>query len=115
MAIDKRLFRVTKKGTAYRGKRQKGNNYDEKRGAVGFRGNSQAGANCQENDFVAIDGGARRVTKKQTDFRDNRLDPSRLHWEIESFTFSNRLSSHNVCFDSTVGYIKGRDDIRRPC
>ena len=75
MAIDKRQFRVTKKGTAYRSKRQKGNNYDEKRGAVGFRGNSQAGANCQENDFVAIDGGARRVTKKQTDFRDNRLDP----------------------------------------
>ena len=55
MAIDKRLFSVTKKGTAYRGKRKKGNNYNEKRGAVGFRGNSQLGANCQENDFVAID------------------------------------------------------------
>ena len=55
MAIDKRLFSVTKKGTAYRSKRQKGNNYNEKRGAVGFRGNSQLGANCQEKDFVAID------------------------------------------------------------
>jgi hypothetical protein len=76
VAIDKRLFLVTKKGTgrtAYRSKIQKGNNYDEKRGAVGFRGNSQAGANCQENDFVAIDCGTSRVTKKQTDFRDNRL------------------------------------------
>ena len=74
MAIDKRLFSVTKKGTAYRSKRQKGNNYNEKRGAVGFRGNSQLGANCQENDFVAIDCGTSRVTKKQTVFRDNRLD-----------------------------------------
>ena len=55
VAIDKRLFSVTKKGTAYRSKRQKGNNYNEKRGAVGFRGNSQLGANCQEKDFVAID------------------------------------------------------------
>ena len=42
--------------------------------AVGFRGNSQSGDNCQENDFVAIDCGASRVTKKQTVFRDNRLD-----------------------------------------
>ncbi len=76
MAIDKRLFRVTKNVTEYRSKRQKGKNYDEKRGAVGFRGNSQLGDNCQENDFVAIDCGASRVTKKQTVFRDNRLDHS---------------------------------------
>ena len=55
VARDKRLFRVTKNITAYRSKRQKGNNYNEKRGAVGFRGNSQLGANCQEKDFVAID------------------------------------------------------------
>ena len=55
MAIDKRLVRVTKNVTAYRSKRQKANNYDEKRGEVGFRGNSQSGANCQENNFVAID------------------------------------------------------------
>jgi hypothetical protein len=66
VAIDKRLFSETKKGTAYRSKRKKGNNYNEKRGAVGFRGNSQLGANCQENDFVAIDCGASRATKKQT-------------------------------------------------
>ena len=74
MAIDKRLFSVTKKGTAYRSKRQKKKNNNEKRGAVGFRGNSKSGANCQENDFVAIDCEASSVTKKQTDFRDNRLD-----------------------------------------
>jgi hypothetical protein len=74
VAIDKRLFRVTKNVTEYRSKRQKGKNYDEKRGAVGFRGNSQSGDNCQENNFVAIDCGVSRVTKKQTVFRDNRLD-----------------------------------------
>ena len=74
MAIDKRLFSVTKKGTAYRSKRQKGNNYNEKRGAVGFRGNSQSGDKCQENNFVAIDCGASHGTKKQTDFRANRLN-----------------------------------------
>ena len=55
-------------------KKETERNYNEKRGAVGFRGNSQLGANCQENDFVAIDCGASRVTKKQTVFRDNRLD-----------------------------------------
>jgi hypothetical protein len=74
VAIDKRLFSVTKKGTAYRSKRQKGNNYNEKRGAVGFRGNSQSGDKCQENNFVAIDCGASQGTKKQTDFRANRLN-----------------------------------------
>jgi hypothetical protein len=74
VAIDKRLFSVTKKGTAYRSKRQKGNNYNEKRGAVGFRRNSQSGDKCQENNFVAIDCGASQGTKKQTDFRANRLD-----------------------------------------
>jgi hypothetical protein len=74
VAIGKLLFRVTKNVTEYRSKRQKVKNYDEKRGAVGFRGNSQSGDNCQENDFVAIDCGASRVTKKQTVFRYNRLD-----------------------------------------
>ena len=77
VVIDKRLFSVTKNVTAYRSKGHKGNNYDEKRGAVGFRGNrtnSQSGDKCQENNFVAIDCGASHGTKKQTDFRANRLN-----------------------------------------
>ena len=74
VVIDKRLFSVTKNVTAYRSKRHKGNNQDEKRGAVGFRGNSQSGDKCQENNFVAIDCGASHGTKKQTDFRANRLN-----------------------------------------
>jgi hypothetical protein len=74
VAIDKRLFNGKKNLTACRSKRQQGKNNDEKRGSLGLRGNSQIDANCQENDFVAIDCGASHVTKKQTDFRDNRLN-----------------------------------------
>lgn len=74
MAIDNRLFNGTKHITACRSKRQNGKNYHEKRGALGFRGNSQPDANCQENDFVAIDCRASRVTKKQTENRGNRLN-----------------------------------------
>jgi hypothetical protein len=41
VAIDKRLFTGKKNLTACRSKRQHGKNYDEKRGSLGFRGNSQ--------------------------------------------------------------------------
>ena len=36
--------------------------------------NSQSGDKCQVNNFVAIDCGASHGTKKQTDFRANRLN-----------------------------------------
>lgn len=40
---------------------------------LAFVTKSQIDANCKENDIVAVDFGASRVRKRQTDFRDNRL------------------------------------------
>ncbi len=74
VAIDKRLLNVTKDVRACRSKRQNYNNCQEKRGTLGFRGNRQSVVYRQENFFVAIDCVVRRVTKKQTESRGNRLN-----------------------------------------
>ncbi len=90
MAIDKRLFNVTKNVTAYRGKRQHWKNYQEKRGTLGFRGNSKSDANCKEKDFVVIDCGVRRVKKKQTESHGNRLNLS------DSLDVSKNILEHST-------------------